>query len=84
MQIHTYAKQGNIKGVAKEIAKGVDIDRVDKDNSQTPLMCAVTSTNAGIDMVEFLVENGANVNAGEKNEFQKNCIGISRKFGKFG
>ncbi len=77
MQIHTYAKQGNIQGVAQAIAKGVDINCIDKDNSQTPLMYAVTSANAGIDMVQFLVENGANINAVEESEFQNTVLGLA-------
>jgi ankyrin repeat protein len=62
MKIHDYAIQGNIAGVRKELAKGVDIDRLDK-LSQTPLMCAVSSPTASLEMVQFLVENGANINA---------------------
>ena len=77
MQIHIYAKKGNIKRVAKEIAKGVDIDCVDKNNSQTPLMYAVTSVDSGIDMLQFLVENGANVNAVEKNNYQNTVLGLA-------
>ncbi|MBS3030685.1 MAG: ankyrin repeat domain-containing protein (plasmid) [Dolichospermum sp. DET50] len=65
MQIHIYAQQGNIAGVGYEIAKGVDIDCIDENeySQQTPLMYAVSSTNAGIDMIHFLLEHGANVNA---------------------
>ena len=65
MQIHIYAQQGNIAGVGHEIAKGVDIDCIDENeySQQTPLMYAVSSTNAGIDMIHFLLEHGANVNA---------------------
>ena len=77
MQIHTYANQGNIKGVTKEIAKGVDIDCIDKDNSQTPLMYAVASVDVGIDMLKFLVENSANVNAIEKNNYQNTVLGLA-------
>jgi len=63
MQIHIQAKQGDIAGVAHQIANGVDIDCRDQYWSQTPLMWAVTSPNAGLDMIQFLVEHGANVNA---------------------
>ena len=77
MQIHTYAKQGNIRGVVEEIAKGVDINCIDKDNFQTSLMYAVTSANADIDMVQFLIENGANVNAVDKSEFQNTVLGLA-------
>ncbi|AFY33054.1 ankyrin repeat domain-containing protein [Calothrix sp. PCC 7507] len=67
MQLHIYAQQGNIAGVARKIANGADIDRLDENSLQTPLMSAVSSANAGIDMIRFLVEHGANVNAMEKH-----------------
>lgn len=70
MQIHIYAKQGNITGVAHEVANGVDLDCIDKYAFQTPLMYAVTSPNADIDMIRFLVENGANVNAVAENDYR--------------
>ncbi|BAY89790.1 MULTISPECIES: ankyrin repeat domain-containing protein [unclassified Tolypothrix] len=63
MQIHLYAQQGDIAGVANEISNGVDIDSLEEDFQKTPLMVAVSSSDAGIDMLRFLVEHGANVNA---------------------
>ena len=51
MLIHTYVRQGNIQGVSQEIAKGIDLDCVDKNNSLTPLMYAITCENVGIDML---------------------------------
>ncbi|MDJ0617571.1 MAG: ankyrin repeat domain-containing protein [Calothrix sp. MO_192.B10] len=63
MKIHTYVRQGNIAGVKQEIAHGVDVDCLDKYSSQTPLMCAVISPNCSVEMVQLLVENGANINA---------------------
>ena len=79
VQIHTYARQGNIQGVAEELASGIDINCTDK-NSQTPLMYAITSKRAGIDMVQFLVENGANINAIE-SEFQQPVLGLAVQSG---
>ncbi|WP_225895438.1 ankyrin repeat domain-containing protein [Dendronalium phyllosphericum] len=64
MQIHIYAQQGDIAGVMREIANGVDIDCLE-DDQQTPLMFALSSPNAGSDMIRFLLEHGANVNAVE-------------------
>ncbi|MBD2166753.1 ankyrin repeat domain-containing protein [Calothrix membranacea FACHB-236] len=63
MQIHLYAQQGDIAGVANEISNGVDIDAIDEDFQKTPLMFAVSSSDAGIDILRCLVEHGANVNA---------------------
>ncbi|GJD19129.1 hypothetical protein RIVM261_040850 [Rivularia sp. IAM M-261] len=62
MKIHDFASQGNIGGVKQQLTNGVNIDCLDK-SSQTPLMCAVSSTNASLEMVKFLVESGADVNA---------------------
>lgn len=68
MKIHDFASQGNIAGVEQQLTNGVNIDCLDK-SSQTPLMCAISSTNAGLEMVQFLVTSGADVNAvgGEYN-----------------
>lgn len=80
MQIHTFARQGNIKGVAKEIANGVDLDCVDKKNPLTPLMYAVIDKNVSIDLVKLLVNNGADVNA-VKSEDQQTVVGLAVKSG---
>ncbi len=79
-KIHVYAQQGNIAGVARKIANGVDIDRLDEYSQQTPLMCAVSSANAGVDMIRFLLEHGANVNAVEQ-EYQKTVLGLAVQSG---
>jgi ankyrin repeat protein len=63
MQIHTYAKEGDIDGVALELSRGIPIDATDGPYSRTPLMCAVASPNASAEMVRFLIERGADVNA---------------------
>jgi hypothetical protein len=53
---------GNIAGLAAQIAEGVDIDSRDEQN-WTPLMYAVSDDNISLDVVRFLLENGAGVNA---------------------
>ncbi len=63
MQIHLYASQGDIPGVARELSQGVLIDSIDESDRYTPLMAAVTSASAGVDMVRFLIEAGADLNA---------------------
>ena len=63
MLIHEYAKEGKIAGVFDELSKGMDVDVPDGHGGLTPLMHAVTSPQAGVDMVRFLIERGANVNA---------------------
>jgi ankyrin repeat protein len=61
MQIHASAARGDIDGVARQLAKGVPVDLV--DHGATPLMAAARSKYAGVDMLRFLVEQGADVNA---------------------
>ncbi|MDZ7958489.1 MAG: ankyrin repeat domain-containing protein [Aulosira sp. DedQUE10] len=80
MQIHIYAQQGNIAGVARELTNGVDIDCVEEHSQQTPLMCAVSSANAGIDMIRFFLEHGANVNAVQQ-ETQNTVLGLAVQSG---
>ncbi|MEL7242350.1 MAG: ankyrin repeat domain-containing protein [Cyanobacteria bacterium J06573_2] len=64
MKIHDYARKGNTKAVSDLINQGVYIDCVDKKNSyQTPLMIAVSNPDVDIDMVRFLVDNGADIDA---------------------
>lgn len=80
MQIHIYAQQGDIAGVRDKIANGIDIDCPDEYSHQTPLMYAVSSANAGIDMIRFLLEHGANVNAVEQ-ESQNTVLGLAVQSG---
>ena len=63
MLIHDYAEDGNVAGVADELARNVDIEAGDKRHGYTPLMRAVASAEVGLDMVRFLLEKGANPNA---------------------
>ncbi|MBD2731522.1 ankyrin repeat domain-containing protein [Nostoc sp. FACHB-892] len=79
-KIHIYAQQGDIAGVARKIANGVDIERVDEYSQQTPLMCAVSSPNAGVDMIRFLLEHGANVNAVQQQS-QNTVLGLAVQSG---
>ncbi|MBW4661820.1 MAG: ankyrin repeat domain-containing protein [Drouetiella hepatica Uher 2000/2452] len=80
MQIHDHAKQGNIAGVAHQVASGVDINCAEKYFLRTPLMCAVASADAGIDMLQFLVENDADINA-VGGEDQDTALGLAVKSG---
>ncbi|MEA5593236.1 ankyrin repeat domain-containing protein [Rivularia sp. UHCC 0363] len=80
MKIPNYVKSGNIKEVARLINQGVDINLIDKDSGQTPLMIAVSNPDVSIDMVCFLVENGADINAVE-SQFQDTVLGFAVKAG---
>jgi ankyrin repeat protein len=63
MKIHDYAKAGDIAGLAAELAQGIDIESRDDAKSYTPLMWAARSSEAGVDMIRFLTEQGANAEA---------------------
>lgn len=80
-QIHVEAKKGNIAGVASELAQGVKIDRRDKQSSKTPLMIAVCSPQADIEMLRYLVEQGANVNAMVEEESQRTVLSLAVQSG---
>ena len=80
MQIHIYAKQGNSEGVVQETVNGAEIDRPDEKKFFTPLMYAVTCEQAGIELVQFLVDRGADVNAIE-SEFQQPVLGLAIQSG---
>ena len=62
-KIHIAAKQGDIETVALELAAGIDIETIGEFENCTPLMCAINSPRAGVEMVHYLIERGANVNA---------------------
>lgn len=80
MQIHVDARQGNIAGVAEQLDSGVDIDALEEYSAQTPLMLAVTSPKAGFEMVQFLINQGADINAIDE-ETQKPVLGLAVQSG---
>jgi ankyrin repeat protein len=72
MKIHHYAHHGDITGVQQELALGVSIDSIDSNDDsfkpQTPLQCALASSISGIDMVKFLIAQGATLLLAPKPE----------------
>jgi len=82
MKIHDYVRKGNIKEVSRLInQEDVYIDCVDKKNSyQTPLMIAVTNPDVNIDMVRFLVENGADIDV-VGGEYKRTVIDLAIQSG---
>lgn len=76
MTIHDYAKDGSIANVAGELAKGVDIEARDERN-YTPLMHAVISSSAGLDMVQFLIEKGADPNASGETDSPRSVLSLA-------
>jgi ankyrin repeat protein len=63
MKIHRYAQRGDLVGVQQELMQGVSINVADDDagpsSLKTPLQWAIASPIAGVDMVEFLIAQGA-------------------------
>jgi len=59
-KLHEPAARGDLAEVKKMIEKGANVDKKDIAG-QTPLMWAAGS--GGLEMVKYLVENGAEVNA---------------------
>jgi ankyrin repeat protein len=62
-EIHGDAGNGNLNAIKKYIEKGGDVNKRHKNNGRTILSYAVTSGNK--ELVEYLITEGANVNAGE-------------------
>ena len=63
LPIHEFARDGNVDGVCGELAKGVSVDAREPGTDRTPLMVAVSSFQAGMDLVRLLIQKGADVNA---------------------
>ena len=66
MSIHFYARKGNLPEVASLLASGTKVNAKQRYTAKTPLLCAALSHEAGVEMLQFLVENGANINAVNK------------------
>jgi ankyrin repeat protein len=63
MPIHEDVQMGNVASVARHLDEGVWVDTRDPEHGITPLMAAVVSENAGLDMVRLLLERGADIHA---------------------
>jgi len=62
MSVHLAARKGDVSGLTQELDAGAFVDARD-EQGRTPLMLAVTSDQASLDTVHFLLERGADVNA---------------------
>lgn len=62
-KIHACADEGDAEGVLRELRAGTNVDLPHPDNRCTPLMVAVASQHASLEVVRVLIEHGANVNA---------------------
>ena len=68
MSIYDDVKAGNIEAVARQLDGGADIEMRDERDGYTPLMTAVVSEDAGVDMVRLLTSHGADANATESED----------------
>lgn len=71
-----YCQEGNLEGVFKAIASGVDVDSVDADND-TPLMIAAAWNHASV--VQVLLEVGANPSIQNSDGYDASAL--ARKYG---
>jgi ankyrin repeat protein len=86
MQIHYAAARGDIQAVTRELKNGVHVDSYTQDfysNSKdvTPLMFAARSPHANVDMLNLLVEHGANVNAVSGGPIEISPLSLAAKSG---
>jgi ankyrin repeat protein len=70
MQIHEYARQGDVAGVRRELDSGAPVDVRDPETDHTPLADAASSPVGTLELLELLLERGADPNAvcGEDGE----------------
>lgn len=65
MQIHYAARRGDVDAIRRQGGRGVNVDARD-DAGETPLMYASASSHSSLATLEFLVGEGADVNAVSK------------------
>lgn len=63
MILHDYAKRGDLDGIRRVLTQGTHVDARDPCSDRTALMEAVNSPAAEVQVVKFLLEHGADVNA---------------------
>lgn len=72
MNIHTHAARGDIAAVIAELARGIAVD-VRDDEGCTALMVAAQNPEADVEILEFLIARGANVNAVRSRKKRRNA-----------
>lgn len=80
--IHNAAIAGDLAELRCLANKGVDIDSYNDSTGHTPLMAACVSQHAGLDVIQFFVDHGADLNAQSRAEFEEGkpliAIAVSR------
>ena len=80
MPIHNDVKAGNLEAVRRQLDEGIAVDARDANEGLTPLMVAVDSEQAGVEMVRLLIGRGADVNALEP-ESQESVLALAVREG---
>mmetsp|Transcript_17381 Transcript_17381/g.27777 ORF Transcript_17381/g.27777 Transcript_17381/m.27777 type:complete len:176 (-) Transcript_17381:346-873(-) len=60
------AKNGDDRTAKLLLKSKADVNRSDKKYGDTPLICAINSTEINLDLVKFLVDSGAELEAKDK------------------
>ena len=74
MSIHDDVKSGDVDAVARQLDAGIEVEARDERKDYTPLMVAVVSDLAGVDMVRLLIGRGADVNAFKSEDWEKEKV----------
>jgi ankyrin repeat protein len=61
LKIHDFARDGNVAGVAAELAAGVDIDCLEICSERTALHIVCALPDASLTTLQFLVQQGAKI-----------------------
>ncbi|MEO5716434.1 MAG: ankyrin repeat domain-containing protein [Luteolibacter sp.] len=69
--LHKAAISGNIPELQQLLAGGADINSYDENIRQTPLIAACLSPDAGVDVLAFLIDHGADVHAREQPDLKQ-------------
>jgi ankyrin repeat protein len=87
-RIHLCSKTGDIDGVVAELSAGVSVDALcagmvqlrmlNPEDLVTPLMTAVASLEAGINMVSLLLDRGADVNVKTVGQVSALSLAVAR------
>lgn len=79
MQIHSAVYHGDTDEVLARLRAGADVDAV--RFGHTPLMRAVVSRRATVEMLDLLLEHGADVNATSRNGLEESPLRLAARSG---
>lgn len=80
MQIHFAARRGDIRALKRQLTSSVDVNTRDR-NEKTPLMHAAEDCRAHIDTLQWLIDQGAEIN-GPCSSVQETPLQLAARSGK--